>query len=186
MAVKQERKETKRFDKNPFIGDLVVQKKTKMIKVSSLGKDNNVLINQETGEVHGTHVVTYKKVDKEQFVKIFPAMIGAQFDLGPAGIKAFAVLMWAVQDQAQDKDIVCLDKYILEQFQNEHPNLKASLPTIRKGLVELESAKFIAKAFRLGDYFINPKLIFNGDRVAFTTVLERQNNDLDQVEMNLS
>lgn len=182
----REKRETKRFDKNPFIGDLVVSKKSKLVKVSTLGKDDNVIINQSTGEVHGTHVVTYKKVDKEQFVKIFPAMIGAQFDLGPAGIKAFGVLMWAVQLQAQDRDIVCLDKYILEQFQSEHQNLKVALPTIRKGLVELENSQFIAKAYRPGDYFINPKLIFNGDRVAFTTVLERQSNGgLDQVEMSI-
>jgi len=183
MAAKRE---TKRFDKNPFMGDLVVSKKTKMIKVSNLGKDNSVLVNQSTGEVHGTHVVTYKKVDNEQFVKIFPAMIGAQFELGPAGIKAFSVLMWAVQEQAQGRDVICLDKYILEQFQNEHPSLKVSLPTIRKGFVELEDSQFIAKAYRPGDYFLNPKLMFNGDRVAFTTVLERKGKeDLGQVEMSI-
>lgn len=182
-----QRKKTKRFETNPFVGDLVVQRSAKMVKISTLGKDDNVLVNQTTGEVSGTHVVTYKKVDKEQFIKVFPAMIGAQFELGPAGIKAFSVLMWAVQHQAIGKDLVCLDKYALEKFRISHPNLKkATDATIRKGLVELEDAQFIAKAERAGDYFINPKLFFNGDRVAFTTVLEKSRfEDKDQIQMSL-
>lgn len=186
LQMTKQRKETKRYDKNPFVGDLIVERSAKMVKISTLGKDDNVLVNQSTGEVNGTHVVTYKKVDKEQFIKVFPAMIGAQFELGPAGIKAFAVLMWAVQNQAIGGDSICLDKHVLDQFQANHPNLKAKPPTIRKGLVELENAQFIAKAYRVGDYFINPKLLFNGDRVAFTTVLERERfENKDQINMTL-
>lgn len=186
--MQSKREQIQRFDKNPFIGDLVVQRSSKMVKISTLGEDNNVLVNQTTGEVQGTHVVTYKKVDKEQFVKVFPAMIGAQFDLNAAGIKAFAVLMWAVQKQAIGKDVVCLDKFVMEQFREEHPELKrAKDPTLRKGLVELEKAQFIAKSFRAGDYFINPKLMFNGDRVAFTTVLERSRfKNEDQQSLDLT
>ncbi|MBC9222158.1 hypothetical protein IBK32_10680, partial [Escherichia coli] len=42
------------------------------------------------------------------------------------------------------------------------------------GLAELEAAKIIAKHLRPGWYFINPNFIFNGDRIAFTTVIERK------------
>ena len=48
----------------------------------------------------GTHVTTFKRVDSEQFVKLFTANIGLTFDLSSAGIKAFNVLLWAVQKQA--------------------------------------------------------------------------------------
>ncbi|PAV01232.1 hypothetical protein CBG25_17850 [Arsenophonus sp. ENCA] len=37
---------------------------TKQIRLSKMGKDRNVLVNQLTGEVLGTHVTTYKKVDR--------------------------------------------------------------------------------------------------------------------------
>lgn len=167
------KQETVRYNKNPFIDELSVTTKNKQVKISALGRDNNILINQETGEVSGTHIVTYKKYDESRFVKIFPAMVGAQFDLTSSGIKAFSVLIWAAQEQAIGKDLVCLDKYALEDFKDAHTDLRVSLSTIRKGLVDLENAKFIAKAQRKGHYYINPSLLFNGDRVAFTTVIER-------------
>lgn len=179
------RKETVRHATNPFIGDLVVTKRAKIVRLSPLGKDDNVLVNQSTGEVQGTHVVTYKQVDSNKFVKLFPAMVGAQFDLNKPGIKAFTVLMWAIQHEAIGKDLVVLDKYALEAFREAHPDLHVALPTIRKGLVELEAAKFIAKAQRLGSYYINPSLVFNGDRVAFTTVLERSDESSNQQNLPL-
>ncbi|WP_342752785.1 MULTISPECIES: replication/maintenance protein RepL [unclassified Bartonella] len=52
-----------------------------------------------------------------------------------------------------------------------------SLPTFACGLTELESAQIIAKHLRQGWYFINPNLIFNGDRIAFTTVIQRRRNE---------
>ncbi|WP_259272006.1 hypothetical protein [Klebsiella pneumoniae] len=39
----------------------------------------------------------------------------------------------------------------------------------------MEKAKIIAKTMRQGRYFINPNFVFNGDRIAFTTVIERKN-----------
>lgn len=37
-----------------------------------------------------------------------------------------------------------------------------------------ENAKIIAKHLRAGDYYINPNFVFNGDRIAFSTVIERK------------
>jgi hypothetical protein len=44
---------------------------------------------------------------------------------------------------------------------------------MKRGLAELEKARIIAKTLRQGRYFINPNFVFNGDRVAFTTLIER-------------
>jgi hypothetical protein len=41
-------------------------------------------------------------------------------------------------------------------------------------LAELVKAQIIAKTMRQGRYFINPNFLFNGDRIAFTTVIERE------------
>jgi hypothetical protein len=166
---------TIRYKTNPFLGDLVVTKKSKQVKISPLGKDNNILINQETGEVSGTHVVTYKRYDDAKFLKVFPAMIAAQFDLTSPGMKTFSVLMYAVQEQAMSKDLVLMDSVTLEEFVAKH-DLKLSLATFKRGLTDLEKNKFIAKAQRKGYYYINPSLMFNGDRIAFTTVIQRDNS----------
>ncbi|MCV5778367.1 replication/maintenance protein RepL, partial [Escherichia coli] len=97
-----------------------------------------------------------------------------------AGIKAFGVLVWSVQNSALSKDEVDLDTLVLEAFlqcqvsASKQP-LRLSLATFKRGLNELEKAKIIAKTMRQGRYFINPNFVFNGDRIAFTTVIERKN-----------
>lgn len=167
-----------RYKTNPFLGDMVIPVKGKQIKLSLLGKDENILINQTTGEKLGTHVTTFKKVDGEQFVKLFTTNIGLTFNLNAAGIKAFSVLVWAVQNKALSKDEVDLDALVLEAFIADHngkePPLRLSQATFWRGLAELVKAQIIAKTMRQGRYFINPNFLFNGDRIAFTTVIERE------------
>ena len=90
MAAKK-RAETIRYEENPFIEGMVVPIKGQKVQLSRLGRDDNVLVNQATGEVQGTHITTFKRVDSEQFVKLFTANIALTFELGAAGIKAFGV-----------------------------------------------------------------------------------------------
>jgi len=167
-----------RYETNPFLEDMVVPVKGRRVRLSALGKDENVLINQATGEVRGTHITTYKQVDGEQFVKLFTANVAMTFEFSSAGIKAFGVLLYAVQNKALSKDEVDLDAITLGDFLKHHadnkPPLALSIPTFKRGLNELEASKIIAKTLRQGRYFINPNFIFNGDRVAFTTLIERK------------
>jgi hypothetical protein len=155
---------------------MIVPIKEKRIKLSVLGNDRNILINQDTGEMHGTHIATFKKVDRTQFVKLFTANIAMTFDLSSSGIKTFTVLMWTVQQKALCKDEVDLDGITLEEFIEQHKDkkLKLSLPTFKRGINELEKAMIIAKTMRQGRYFINPNFVFNGDRIVFSTVIEEE------------
>ncbi|TIK88991.1 hypothetical protein EYX77_21350, partial [Escherichia coli] len=98
-----------RYKSNPFLENMIVPVKGRQVKLSRLGKDNNILMNQSTGEFLGTHVTTYKQVDADQFIKIFTDNIAMTFDFTSAGIKAFGVLLWAVQHHALSKDEVDLD-----------------------------------------------------------------------------
>lgn len=166
-----------RYEKNPFVDGMSVPVRGQQVTMSKLGGDENVLINQNTGEVHGTHVTTYRRVDSEQFVKLFTKNIALTFDLTAAGLKALNVLMWVVQEKGMGKDLVPLDKFTREEFVAEHerrePPLRLSQPTFLRGLAELERSKIVAKHLRAGWYYINPNFIFNGDRIAFSTVIER-------------
>lgn len=174
-----------RHEVNPFLRDWIVPVKGRQVQLSRLGKDNNILINQSTGEISGTAVTTYRKVDSEQFVKLFTSNIGLTFDLTAAGIKAFSVLLWAVQHKAISKDQVDLDVYTLNEFfaANEDKKLKLSKETFKRGLRELNTAEIIARTLKPGRFFINPNFVFNGDRVAFTTLIERtdDHNEHQQV-----
>jgi hypothetical protein len=167
-----------RYKTNPFLEDMIIPVKGRQVRLSSLGKDENVLINQATGEVRGTHVTTYKVVDGEQFVKLFTANVALTFDLSAQGIRAFSVLLWAVQHRALARDEVDLDDLVRQDFIEAHANsekpLRLSPATFLRGLAELTKAQIIAKTVRKGRYWINPNFVFNGDRIAFTTVIERK------------
>jgi len=181
---------TKRHKTNPFIEDMLIPLRSKNVRISTLGKDQNILVNQATGEVTGTHVVAHKKIDSEKFVKTFADYMAFTFDLTKAGNKALRVVMWAVKEQAVSKDTVVLDRYTHEGFLESHkgikPPLTLSYPTFTRGLSELEKAQIIAKTVRVGHYYINPSCMFNGDRIAFSTVLERERpQDKDQNELEL-
>lgn len=170
--------ELQRYKENPFLEQMVIKGTNKQVTISPLGKDNNILVNQNTGEVlGGTHVVTYKKVDEHEFVKLFTSNIALTFNLKSAGIKAFNILMYAVQKHCIGRDRVSLDSFMLEEFLEENKNIKLSISTFKRGLNELEKAKIIAKTIKYGDYFINPNFIFNGSRIAFTTMIEKIENN---------
>ncbi len=166
-----------RFKSNPFLEEMMIPVGKKQIRVGLLGKDSNILVNTATGEERGTHVATYKKVDNEQFVKIFTQNIAMTFDLSSAGIKCFSLLLFQVQNSALSKDVVALDALALNEFLEAHkesdPPLKLSIATMKRGINELEKAKIVAKTMRQGFYYINPNFVFNGDRIAFTTIIER-------------
>jgi hypothetical protein len=179
---KKEKAEIVRHDHNPFVENMVVPVKGQRVKLSRLGKDSNVdVVNHDTGEHYGTHVSAYRKVDAQQFVKLFTQNIAMTFGLKSAGIKALGVLIWALQSKAMEKDLIPLDKLVLDEFIKDHsdrkPPIKLSQPTFWRGLSELENAKIIAKHLRQGWYYINPNFAFNGDRIAFTSIIERKSKE---------
>ena len=172
-----ERSQVVRHSKNPFLEDMVVPVKGQRVQLSRIGKDDNVLINNATGEVQGTHVTTFRQVDSEQFVKLFTQNIALTFDLKAAGIKVFNVMMWTLQNKALGGDVIPLDKYVLAEFlesqSKRKPPVSLSSATYARGLAELEHAQIIAKHIRPGFFYINPNFCFNGDRIAFTTLIQR-------------
>jgi hypothetical protein len=161
---------------------MVVPVKGQKVRLSRMGADDPVLIDQSTGEMQGTHLTTYRRVDSQQFVKLFTQNIGLTFGLSAAGIKTFSVLLWSVQERALSKDEIDLDSFALAEFVEKHKSQKKplmlSLATFKRGISELETAQIIAKTMRGGRYFINPNFVFNGDRIAFTTMIERKKEDL--------
>lgn len=171
MSVKIVRHKT-----SPFHKDMLIPVGTKNVKIGALGAENNILVNQVTGVETGTHVVAHKKVDSEPFVKTFADYMAFTFELSKAGNKALRVAMWALKSNGIGRDTVMLDGLMLEDFIAAHqkPPAKITLPTFKRGLAELCKAQIIAKSYRAGMYFINPSCMFNGDRIAFTTILERE------------
>ena len=131
-------RQPERYKENPFIKEMLVPVKKARVQISRIGPDNNILINQSTGETQGTALTSYHKVDGEKFVKLFTANIALTFELTSPGIKAFTVLIWAVQHQSIAKDEVILDTRCLEDFiESQTSPIKLSRQTFMRGLTEL-------------------------------------------------
>lgn len=171
-----------RYADNPYFAGMVIPVKGKAINVggidvvaSTLGKDNEVsLINKATGEDLGTAVSVFRKVDEQQFIKLFTHNIKFMFSLTAAGCKALGVILWKLQNNIK-KDELLLDMYIVEEFNKYHELEAFSVETFRRGLSELTKAQILAKTKRKGFYWINPDFAFNGDRISFvnTIVMEK-------------
>lgn len=171
---KTTKRRPKRYDENPFLSEqnTVISTRKKSVVV---GRDDDVWLNQETGEERTTNVVAIREVDDAQFVKLFTQNIGLMLDLTAAGNKAFVFLLWAVQ-KAVSRDFVSLGNYELEEFLKENQAYKMSEPTMRRGLSELVRAKIIAHSKKSGNYFINPNFVFNGNRIRFINEIRRKSS----------
>lgn len=161
-----------RYEKNPFLEKLVI--KTKDKRISVMGVNDNVVMNTLTGEISATQIVAYKKVDATKFVKLFSENIGLLFDLSSAGNKVFGLLITELQGGI-DNDIIILDKYTLEKWNKQNPKRTFGEALFNKGKNELVKAQIIASTLRKGEYYINPNFVFNGNRIAFTNLIELQN-----------
>ena len=174
MAAKTTTK-VNRYKENPFIDEMIIPMGSKQIKLQSLGNNDNVVINQGTGEALGTAITTYKQVDADQFVKLFVSNIALTFDLNSAGIKAFNVLMWMIQYKAISKDEVYLGEPEMLEFLESNPQIKGfKRATFSRGLKQLVDSKIIAHKNRQGMYWVNPSFVFNGSRLAFTNIIEKR------------
>jgi DNA-binding GntR family transcriptional regulator len=181
-APKKERKQVVRHKENPFLNsegeamDLPVGKKGVRLTTAGKASDTLSVINHGTGEEVMTNVIAYKKVDSEQFIKLFTRNIALTFELTGTGIKALGFLAWSLQNQTINKDVVALDKYAFDDFMEEHPNIlksKYNFRTLQRGIVELIDSGIVARHKKPGNFFINPYFIFNGNRIAFTNVIEK-------------
>lgn len=169
---------------NPFLNTDEITFKNKQVRISVSGSDHNVLLNQHTGEINATHVVSYRKVDDGEFVKLFTANIALTFGLSAAGQKTFNMLLHVIQKTAIGRDRIYLSDEIRKEFVEEF-GVKLSNPTFYRGISELIETKIIARSVNTNIYFINPHLVFNGDRVAFTQTYERRKKPGEQEELPL-
>ena len=201
LAVKAKirRNQVVRYNANPFKFDLTIKKKRETTQLNPIGQEKNVAIfDKQSGEMIGQEIVSYKKVDASQFVKVYTSQIGMIFNLSSAGNKAFQILLWQLQ-HIKEQDFVELSMWTLQEFVESNyliakdsdqdngfqtemfedkPQLKLkgySIAVFRRGLAELVKNQIIANSIRLGWFYINPSMVFNGNRMVFTSIIDIEN-----------
>lgn len=160
------------FQDNPFIDGLGYER-TKKTEVLYTG--DRAIVNVKTGEIDDDEqiaVARIKYVDSDQFVKLYVKYIHVFFDLGQPAQKVARFVLEQVGRRALGKGEVLLS---FNEYSAFFKGKKGdSRPTFMRGLQELASKNLIAKSPNPSIWWINPAIIFNGDRARFVTELRRK------------
>ena len=125
-------------------------------------------LSDRSGQVQGTvqHSIT-RIVDDTSFVKVFADGIAGMYDLDRAGSKVFRFLFDEVQKNPnQDR----MHLYFMDAL--EEP-WKIPKTTFFKGMAELLEKGFLAKSANPNMFFLNPSMMWNGDRFRFVQEYQR-------------
>jgi hypothetical protein len=156
----------KRFPTNPFFDYLEIKEKNKMI----FAKTDSQAVNTKTGEIMGQQIVaTFKKVDAGQFVKIFTDKISTILELSKAGHKLLTVILSLIQRQAMNTDILFMP-LIDAQEEAKKIGYILSKRTYERAIADIIRHGILARHYSPNMYFINPAIIYNGDRTKITFV----------------
>lgn len=157
------------YKANPFIGAssgfaIHVRKNLTLVAGELEIKD------KEGDEVKAGVIGKIEEVDTEEFVKLYTKNIGMLFDLSPRGQKALIAVFCAVQSAPGQAHIFLPYHYAVEYYQNLGIQKVPSRATFSHGITDLINMSFIAAHYG-GDgwYWINPALVFNGNRIQFVT-----------------
>jgi len=171
------------YGENPFIpdkpSDLVqIRRRPKMVYPTN-GEVVHYVVNQNTGEIDGhTAFIKAFEVDETRFVKLFLSELGALWDLSKAALKVFTYVMKELRVNA---DYI----YLYTDDCMEHTGYKSERSVIN-GITELIEHNIIARSTRPNRYFINPMIVFNGNRVTFAKTYikkRREQRDTQTIDM---
>ncbi len=152
------------FLDNPFIESFSVEIRKKSITVAA----GLSIADKENNEVKAGAVAMFQEVDTEEFLKIYTQNIKTLFDLSSTAQKILMPLMLEIQKNA--KNVAHIYFSLTDAQHNcEQLGLKpVSQPTYNRGINELIEREFIAiNAKGSNWYWINPNILFNGDRIRF-------------------
>lgn len=165
------------MDKNPFtfmLNDSVTMKYKNNGSLTSVEKFE--VTDKDTGEVISgidSNIVFRRKqyVDNKQFVKLYNDQMKSIFNLSLSAIKVFGYIMFEMQNMVNSDAVWfslkgCMDfcEYTSHQM-------------VYRGLSELLKKLIICKSDRPGQFWINPKYVFNGNRIIVFNEFIASNGD---------
>lgn len=150
---------------NPFLQQAVQEVNKQVVRkwkntAGSDAKAISLVVDPESGEMLGqTTFMRRIEVDEDQFAKLYLAQFQAFFDLTTAGIRVFGYIMTCMKPR---KDMILFDREECLEFTKYK-----GVESVYRGLTELLKAGIIARGKTDNLYFINPLIVFNGDRARF-------------------
>lgn len=168
------------YNVNPFLNFTVTANK-KQMTVSKGTIIKSVNEEDDTEDEYTTTISQVRLVDSEQFIKLFSSQIASIFELTSAGIKMFGILLVEVQNTIGGDSVYLTPAIVSKIAKSKGKTLSSS--TFTRGVNDLIESKIIAaSALGAGWYFLNPTILFNGDRAKFVT--EYRKVDVKKVNAN--
>lgn len=152
------------YDENPFMEDAIQEISVHSVKKKVFVRGNRSVLNQvinDSGEIvaHSAFLRTIE-VEDSQFVKIYLSRFAAFYELNKAAIKVFGYIL--NKCITPNKDIFYIDFDEAKEYTGYSAN-----NIIRTGLSCLTENGIIARSTNSYKYYINPLVVFNGDRITF-------------------
>jgi len=176
----QKLSEHEQFEENPFMEkamkEIQISKKMQVQRASNQSVIQHV-VNQD-GELTGhTAFLQYIEVDEEKFAKLYLSQFASFWELTKPAIRVFGYVMSEIKPN-QDRIILRMDKAKkYTQYKQES--------MIRTGLSSLISCGVIARSKYNDEYFINPLVAFNGNRVTFAKTYIKKKKSPDPAQLPL-
>lgn len=162
----------KRFTENPFLKGASVEIRGKK-RFYNVMASTEAVVDFASGEIKGT--VEHKRVkmvDDAEFVKMFADGVAAMYDLGRSGKRVLSYLLEVVQAHPNTDRIYL---HFMEAFDEPWG---ISKNTFFKGMAELIEKQFVAPAALPNMFYLNPCMVWNGDRFRFITEYTRSSSKL--------
>lgn len=150
---------------NPFLKQVVEQVNNHVVKrfqnsTSTTKKAVLQAVDPETGEHVGyTSFIRQIVVDDDKFTKVYAQNLQAFFDLSKTGMRVLAYVFTCLK-VSNDKIYFDIDDAMKFTGYKNHRS-------VYNGLAELLKAEIIARGKKENLYYINPMIIFNGNRINF-------------------
>lgn len=171
-----------KFDENPFIESSIKEIESNCVIKQRFGtrldqKGIVATVDPNSGEIFQTSFLRRVEIDEDQFTKLYIKNLGALNDLSNAGIRVLNYIMSIVKPNA-------VDVIIRREKCMEFCKYKTLKP-IYKGLAELVNAQIIARSWSEDIFFINPLVLFNGNRIVFATEwIKKKNPNIKSKTLN--
>jgi len=169
------------FEENPFveraIEDIKIVQKTQLIRPQN-NKEIQLIVNSGTGEVSGhSAFMRYVEVDEAQFAKVYLSQFAAFWELTKPAIRVFGYILTRLKIKEDFFYFDMEDCMVYTEY--THRN------NVLTGLTCLIECGIIARSTKSYKYFINPLVVFNGNRVTFAKTYIKKKKEVNEAQLDL-
>lgn len=147
---------------NPFVESAIenieVVKKKQYINTTNKS-EVQMIINDQGETVGHSAFMRFIEVDEEKFTKVYLSQFEAFWDLERTAIRVFGYIMNQLKPKNDRFDFFLDECLEYTKYKNKKQ--------VYAGLTSLCLNGIIARGYNENVYFVNPLIVFNGDRVTF-------------------